>query len=280
MKFRLLFISLLLVPVFLSAQLLSPAEEFEKLLNTKIVTYAQASRFVLEAAEVMIVSDPNEAFRYAVNQGWLPKRAGPGDLAKLNHISRLLMRSFDAKGGLFYSMTKGSRYSYHELKYMNVVQGRVDATMYVSGERLIFYVNRLLARPEIKDTLEKRRIANEKLRVWIDTAYIELSDIVESRAMASAFVQMTYRGVLLTLNDSHVGSVVNPNNEMGSLQEIVRILSTIPDIRVLVVGQTSAGGTDVYLFGLSNEKARSVADLLVSLGAIETNDVAINGDRR
>jgi len=149
-KKMLLFFALLLIinPVILTAQASSPALEYENLLNTKVVTYAQASRFILEAAEVFTADNPDEAFQYAARLGWLPKNAGPNDPARLNHISQLFMQSFNIKGGLLYSLTNSSRYAYHELRYMNIIQGRVDATMLVSGERLIFYINRLLARQE------------------------------------------------------------------------------------------------------------------------------------
>jgi len=140
-----LFICLFAAPAFLSAQ--SAAEEIETLLNTKAVTYAQAVRFVLEAADVGItdnpITNPEEAFNYAVQQNWLPKNAASGDLARLDKISLLLMRSFEIKGGLFYSITKNSHYAYRELVYKSVIQGRFDPCMQVSGERLIFYVNRI-----------------------------------------------------------------------------------------------------------------------------------------
>ena len=144
---------LLLIPVYLCAQTVSPAVEFENLLNTDVVTYAQACRFILEAAEIFVTSDPEEAFRYAADRGWLRKNIGSQTRAQLNHISCLLTHSFDIKGGLLYSITKSPRYAYRELKYINVIQGRVDATMFVSGERLIFYVNRLLGRRHVEITI-------------------------------------------------------------------------------------------------------------------------------
>ena len=129
----------LAIPYILSAQ--TPAVEFETLLNADVVTYAQASRFVLDAAQV---SEKGEAFEYAVSQGWLPENTGAEDAAQLDKIALLLARAFDINGGLLYSLTKNSRYAYRELKYKNVIQGRVDSSMPVSGERLVFYVNRLL----------------------------------------------------------------------------------------------------------------------------------------
>jgi len=131
----------LAVSSFLSAQ--STAMEIETLLETNAVTYAQAARFILEAAGVKVTPHPEEAFYFAEQNNWLPRNAAAGDTARLDKISLLLMRSFDIKGGLFYSMTKSSHYAYRELVYKGIIQGRHDPAMKVSGERLIFYVNRI-----------------------------------------------------------------------------------------------------------------------------------------
>jgi len=137
---------LLLIPCLVPAQNVSPAAEFENLLNTQAVTYAQASRFVLEAADVLVTRDVQEAFEYVVNQRWLPENIGADDEARLDHVALLLVKAFNINGGLLYSVTGNARYAYRELRYMNVIQGRVVSSMPVTGERLIFYVNRLLVR--------------------------------------------------------------------------------------------------------------------------------------
>jgi len=135
-----------MVAVFLSAQ--STASEIEVLLNTKAITYSQAARFTLEAANVQAFDNPGEAFNYAVQQGWLPGNVGPDDSARLDRISLLLMRAFNIGGGIMYSITGNSHYAYRELVYINVIQRRSDPAMFVSGERLLFYVGRLLSLQE------------------------------------------------------------------------------------------------------------------------------------
>jgi len=147
------------LPVFLSAQQhQSIAAEIETLLQADTITYAQAARFVLEAADARITSNPEEAFNYAVQQKWLSKKVSSGGTARLDRISLLLMRSFDVKGGIFYSMTKAPHYAYRELVYKSVIQGRHDPSMQVSGERLIFYVNRILALQDESPAEIKRRV--------------------------------------------------------------------------------------------------------------------------
>jgi len=47
---------------------------------------------------------------------------------------------------MLYSITKSPHYAYRELAYMEVIQGRADPSMNVSGELLLFITNRILAR--------------------------------------------------------------------------------------------------------------------------------------
>ena len=123
----------------------STAQEIEILLNSKTVTYAQAARFVLEAANVLATDNGEEAFNYAVQKEWLPKNAAAGVPARLDNISLLLMQSFKIKGGIMYSITQSPHYAFRELAYLNVIQNRSDPSMSVSGEQLLYYVNRILA---------------------------------------------------------------------------------------------------------------------------------------
>lgn len=132
---------LLASSAFLSAQ---TAVEIEELLETKAVSYDQAALFVLKAADVSDLKDPAEAFRFAAGRNWLPGKAVSGDAARLDGVSLLVMRSFNIKGGLFYSLTKSPHYAYREMVYQDIIQGRADPAMAVSGEFLLFIVSRVL----------------------------------------------------------------------------------------------------------------------------------------
>ena len=55
----------------------SQANELESVLESQAVTFAQASRFVLEAAEVLAVNDPEEAFLYGQNAKAIRKYISP-----------------------------------------------------------------------------------------------------------------------------------------------------------------------------------------------------------
>ena len=116
------------------------ATQLQTLLQTNAVTHEQAVEFVLEAAEI----EQQDPFDYALQQKWIPKKAQSSDSPNLQQTSLLLMRAFDIKGGLFYSMFKTPHYAYRELVYKGIIQGRVDPRMKVSGDMLLFLVNRIL----------------------------------------------------------------------------------------------------------------------------------------
>ena len=137
---------LLAVPVFLYPQ---TAERIEHLLATGAVSYGDAAQLVLEAADVFAAPTPAAAFSYAAQRGWLPKGASAGGKARLDGVSLLIMRSFNIRGGLFFSITKNAHYAYRELVYLNDIQGRNDPAMAVSGDLLLFMVNRILSYQEV-----------------------------------------------------------------------------------------------------------------------------------
>ena len=129
------------------------AAEIEKLLETEAVSYERAAWLVLEAADLsgsFEGSGHDAAFNYAVKQGWLPKNAAPDDKVKLAGLSLLITRAFEIKGGIFYSLFKNPHYAYRELVYQDIIQGRSDPQMDVSGDMLLFLVSRVLARAEEK----------------------------------------------------------------------------------------------------------------------------------
>jgi hypothetical protein len=128
----------------LSAQ---TADKIDALLRSEAVSCDQAAWFVLEAASVHGNDDPFQpaaAFGFAAERKWLPKKVGPSDQIKLQEASLLIMQAFNIKGGLLYSLFKNPHYAYREMVYQDVIQGRSDPRMLVSGEQLMFLVNRIL----------------------------------------------------------------------------------------------------------------------------------------
>jgi len=121
------------------------AAKLEALLNEQALTWSAAAAFVLEASGAAGSLEPADAFRFASEREWLPKNAAPADAARLNGVALLLMRSFELKGGLFYSLTKSPHHAYRELVYKGLIRGDTDPEMSVSGQDLLLIVSRLLS---------------------------------------------------------------------------------------------------------------------------------------
>jgi outer membrane protein OmpA-like peptidoglycan-associated protein len=274
-------ICILVSPAFLAAQ--SAAAEIETLLQTRAVTYAQAARFVLEAADAKITSNPDEAFYYAVQRKWLPRNVASNDPARLNGISLLLMGSFEVRGGIFYSITKSSHHAYRELVYKSVIQGRHNPSMPVSGEKLLFYVNRIYTIQEgtpAEIRRRERRLAEEAAaRERREALAATIAIVLEEQEMKDTTVEATDAGVTITLSNINftADSWELPAVELAKLQEITRVLATIPNVRLQIVGHTTRIGTSEYLKELSENRAQAVADYLVSLGACYAGNIRIVG---
>jgi len=121
------------------------AEDIDALLSTETISYEQAAWFVLGAADAPDFSgSPAEAFAYAAERKWLPAKATPDGMARLDGIALLIMQSHDINGGFMYKLTKGPRYAYRELVYKDIIQGRTEPEMAVSGDLLLFILTRVL----------------------------------------------------------------------------------------------------------------------------------------
>jgi hypothetical protein len=126
-------------------------DEIQTLLKTQSVSYAQAARFVLEAADVKVSYDKTSeqgaaqnAMSFAVEKKWLPKNADAQNAITLEDFSLLVMKAFGLKGGPMYVLFNNAHYSYREMVFKELIQGESDPQMKVSGRDMIFIVNRLL----------------------------------------------------------------------------------------------------------------------------------------
>jgi hypothetical protein len=141
-RFRTALCFFCIIPAFLPAQ---TAERLDALLDSTGVTYAEAAMIVLPAAALAGEDvSPETAFAEARERGLLPKAAEPGGALRLGGLAFLIMRAFDMKGGLFYTLFPGPRYAYRELVHQRLIQGRNDPALTVSGERLLRILGRVL----------------------------------------------------------------------------------------------------------------------------------------
>jgi len=126
------------------AEKMPPALELEAVINADVINYAQAAYFVLASSEDNSEITAQTAFRFALDKGWLPKKAAADDPAKLGALSFLLMKSFNMRGGFLYAVFPGPRYAYREMVGLNIIQGTADPSMTISGERFLLILGNVL----------------------------------------------------------------------------------------------------------------------------------------
>ncbi|MDR2717260.1 MAG: OmpA family protein [Treponema sp.] len=288
-KFHPLFSAILFFGLLSAPLCAQTAAELEELLQTRAVTYAQAARFVLEAADAASLKDQNLAFAFAAEQRWLPQKSVPCEPAKLDGVSLLLMRSFDVKGGVWYSLTKHHRYAYRELVYQDIIQGRADPKMTLSGEQLLFLINRLLSVQEgIASAAAERaeRAEREQLAAEQDEAHArqlalaeEINNRFQALGITDASARVTDEGVTISLSNiqSSGNSADLPETEKKKLQEIAQILKTISSRKIVVAGHTAQAGTEQSRVQASRERAQAAADYLVSMDARKAEEIEVYG---
>ena len=122
------------------------ALKMEGILEKSAMNWADITAFVLEASAQGVFSDSTEAFDFAKSRNWLPKKVQDAEQQlSLNGLALFLMRAFDLKGGIFYTITKSPHYAYRELVYKEIIQGRTDPDMLVSGQDFLFILGRVLS---------------------------------------------------------------------------------------------------------------------------------------
>ena len=266
------------------------ADFIQTLLQTPAVSYGQAARFVLEAADVKGHYDKTngqDCARFAVENKWLPKKTDAQNSASLENLSLLIMKAFGLKGGPMYSLFNSAHYSYREMVFKDLIQGRTDPHMKVSGYTMMLIVSRLLYRtedspwefteepaapPELTEAEEIKKEENIALVEEI-TAQIEALDI------ANTDVRITEEGVTISVSNIQflANSAELPEKEKQTIAEIAKILSAVPGRKILVAGHTALAGTQRERLRTSHERAQSVANYLVILGARRQDEIIVMG---
>jgi hypothetical protein len=128
---------------FLFAQ---TADEMDRILDAEEITYSQAARFVLMAANVL--PPGADAFTAARENRWLggtkADTISADSPVSLGELSLLVMKAFNLKGGILYSFFPTPRYACRELVYLRIIQGKTDPGGRVDGRALLQILGRML----------------------------------------------------------------------------------------------------------------------------------------
>jgi outer membrane protein OmpA-like peptidoglycan-associated protein len=295
------------------------ASEIDTLLETQEISFAQAAGFVLAAAGLAGedagagFARTETALEAAAALKALPKRATPAksgtpeEKIKLGELCALLMKAFNMKGGVFYTLSPGPRYSYRELGYLQVLPEPSDPARKVSGLELMEIVEHMLrhvggdekaaqrieagrlaavAAMEQAEQQRQERIKRELEEQQVLERELERERMMESiqaqlaqQAVADTTVRVVDEGVTISLSDIQFGadSTVLLESERSKIREIATILSEYPLRRILVGGHTALAGTAEGRQRISTERAQAVADYLVQLGCRRADEITVQG---
>jgi outer membrane protein OmpA-like peptidoglycan-associated protein len=273
------------------------AAEMDLLLETREVSFAQASRFVLASADAAAEGvEVRAAFDLARENGWLSKKAVSDNPIRLGELCFLVMKAFHMRGSFLYALFPGPRYAFRELEYRRLIPGRRDPSLRVSGEELLRMLDLVTAGVNVEwvgmsasvPVQEEAEIAAvpEEIPVLPESVAEEREQIavviraeLEEHEVTDTSVRVVEEGVVISLNNIQFlpDSVELTQQEMTKLWEIAAILSRFPERPILVGGHTAQAGNEEGRLRISTERARAVADFLVTLQVRRAEDITVQG---
>ena len=266
-KSRCLFaVCFMLVSAFVPAQ---TAQRIEQLLEKETINYKEAAWIILDASgkfsflNTDVVSSPERAYRYAADNGWLPRNVTPDTAATFEGVSLLIMRSFGFKGGVLYSIFKSPHYAYRELVYRDIIQGKASPKQTLSGDMLIFSTNQTIMRQE-EDNSDLVTRLNRMLR---------------ARGVFNANAVLTSEGVTIIFSNPQfqANSAELLSTEKDDIRKITDILKSITVRKFIISGHSALFSTEGAQMGTSIERAQAVKDYFISHGLSTDNDIYIQG---
>jgi len=133
----------LLLPLYLSAQ---TAAELETILQTQAVNCAQAAKFVLASGSDAAANiSAQSAFDLALSRGWLAEGTKPDEKITLEKLSFLILKAFNMKGGVMYTLNPGPRYAYKSMVSRDFIQGSTSPGMNVNGEKFLLILGKVIS---------------------------------------------------------------------------------------------------------------------------------------
>jgi len=132
--------------IFATATVWSQSNEvIDALLAEEQATLGKAAYLVLTASGAVNESQSVEqAFAALQEKPWGFASAKPEDRVTLGSYASLVMRAFDMRGGLLYTLFPGKRYAAREFAYRDFIQGNTNPGRTLSGRELTHVLGRVL----------------------------------------------------------------------------------------------------------------------------------------
>jgi outer membrane protein OmpA-like peptidoglycan-associated protein len=277
--------------VFAAASLpAQTASEMDELLGARAASFAQAARFALAAAGLTSEDGPPEAaFTLAGGRGWLPEEARAEEPIPTGDLCFLIMNAFGMEGSFLYGLFPGPRHAFREFGYRGFIPGRRDPALPVSGEDLLWILAMAASHTGMDQgegqkvftpapAIQEEAPAPETVAGREELAGIIRAELEEHQAEDTG-VRVSEEGVVISLNNIRftADSVELTENEKLKLREIAAIIARHPGRHILVAGHTAMAGSAGGRLRVSRERARAVADYLVSLEARKEGEITVRG---
>ncbi|MFO7731541.1 MAG: hypothetical protein R6V86_12350 [Spirochaetia bacterium] len=120
-------------------------ETLDRFLEQERAVYGYSAYMVLTAAgELPEEISPQEAASTLSRRGWVESLSASNDPISLGEYSYLLMKVFQIRGGLMYTLFPGPRYAARELKYLQCIPGNSAPGRSISGTDAVQILGRVL----------------------------------------------------------------------------------------------------------------------------------------
>jgi len=120
----------------------------DTMLTATSVSASRGARFVLGAADLLDnglsgAEAEKEAYDLAVSKGWI--KVSDEESLTLQDTAFLIMKAFELKGGIMFSLFETPRLAYREMIYQKLITGHVDGSMKVHGFRFLQILDRVMS---------------------------------------------------------------------------------------------------------------------------------------
>ncbi|MDC7125180.1 MAG: hypothetical protein PQJ46_06425 [Spirochaetales bacterium] len=126
-------------------------EVIDEVLVQDKLTYGNGAYLVLTASEIIDESfSLEEAMSAGKEMGWIKDKKQIDAPISLGEYSFLIMKSFDMKGGLFYSIFPSPRYASRELAYQGYISKDSGAYRKLSGQEALSLIGQIVRKRSSK----------------------------------------------------------------------------------------------------------------------------------
>ena len=121
-------------------------ELLDQLLQESQASFGDVVYLTLAAAKIVPeTATPDQAIQTLQQQNWKAAILAADAPISLGDYSYLLMKAFNVKGGIFYSLFPGPRYACRELGFLKVIPSDARPLRNVSGEEAVRILSNMLA---------------------------------------------------------------------------------------------------------------------------------------